>query len=164
MDRSDCLYEIYAAISKLSASINVNNSKYSVRVEEAHGPRVGEHTAYPKLSCCTTRGYSLFHSTLYIQIMSRQDIDPLADTLGPRYAYESDDEDETGLATISSGAAPDVQAIEISFLPPTNDKKPEEGGGVLIVASGAAGAVWARGAALGQQVGQVNVNKRAVSS
>lgn len=97
--------------------------------------------------------------------MSRQDVDPLAETLGPRYAYESDDEDETGLDTLSSSTAPaDAPAIEIKFLPPTDGDKSEESGGMLIVASGAAGAVWARGAALGEQVGQVNVNKRAVSS
>ncbi|EJD01876.1 uncharacterized protein FOMMEDRAFT_108878 [Fomitiporia mediterranea MF3/22] len=96
--------------------------------------------------------------------MPYKDVDPLADTISPRYAYESDDEDETGLADVdlSSGTniAPDVPAVEITFLP--DEKKQEEYGNILIVASGVVGAVWARGAHLGEQVGQVNVNKRAV--
>lgn len=95
--------------------------------------------------------------------MPRQDVDPLADTLPPRYAYESDDEDENDLADLSSGTDQHTPGIEITILPPLKeDEKKREEGGVLIIASGAVGAIWARGAALGEQVGQVNVNKRAV--
>ena len=92
--------------------------------------------------------------------MPRQDIDPLADTLPPRYAYESDDEDETGLDSVLSGVVPSTLSAEITFLPPGSGRT--NSGGDLIIASGALGVAWARGAELGRQIGQVNMDKRAV--
>ncbi|KAI5114977.1 hypothetical protein M0805_006781 [Coniferiporia weirii] len=94
--------------------------------------------------------------------MFRQDVDPLADTVPPRYAYESDEEDEradfpipTPTSMSASGADVDVK-ITLG----ANDGVTE--GETLIVASGEAGAVWARGAALGEQVGQVSVDGRVI--
>ncbi|KAH8112852.1 Svf1-like-domain-containing protein [Phellopilus nigrolimitatus] len=86
------------------------------------------------------------------------DVDPLADTIPPRYAYESDDEDELADFSVvgSSRGAPDVDVTIV-----LGDNR-EALGQVLIVANGEAGAVWGKGAKLGEQVGQVSVNKRAI--
>ncbi|KAL5478555.1 hypothetical protein ACEPAI_2739 [Sanghuangporus weigelae] len=94
--------------------------------------------------------------------MSRQDVDPLADTLPPRYSYESDDEDELDVINLPSDSSADASTVEVRFLPPAereNDKEKED---TLIIATGGIGVAWARGASLGEQVGQVNVNKRAI--
>lgn len=86
-----------------------------------------------------------------------QEVDPLADTVPPRYAYESDEEDEVEElpASNSEKTAADVNII-------TGEKVETVEGKTLIIVNGEVGALWARGAKLGQQVGQVSVNKRAV--
>lgn len=77
--------------------------------------------------------------------------DPLAeDTLPPRYAIESDNEDEFnpqyGKPTTEE---PEIQ-VTISTKIPTNVN--------LIIASGIAGNTWARGANLKEQSGIISVN------
>ena len=94
--------------------------------------------------------------------MPRQDVDPLADTLPPRYAYESDDEDETDAFRIASEPSLETSEVNIHFLPPTEGGDDVKKGGALIIASGGIGVAWARGANLGEQTGQINVNNRAV--
>ncbi|KAL5514593.1 hypothetical protein ACEPAG_1909 [Sanghuangporus baumii] len=98
--------------------------------------------------------------------MPRQDFDPLADTLPPRYSYESDDEDELDVINLSSDSSADASPVEVRFLPPAESEnskeKEKEKERTLIIASGGIGVAWARGASLGEQVGQVNVNKRAI--
>ena len=94
--------------------------------------------------------------------MPRQDIDPLADTLPPRYAYESDDEDETDAFRIASEPSLETSEVDIHFLPPSEGEDDAKKGGILIIASGGIGVAWARGANLGEQAGEINVNKRAV--
>ncbi|OCB91829.1 hypothetical protein A7U60_g900 [Sanghuangporus baumii] len=94
--------------------------------------------------------------------MPRQDIDPLADTQPPRYSYESDDEDELDVINPSSDSSADASSVEVRFLPPAEGENDKEKEGTLIIASGGIGVAWARGASLGEQVGQVNVNKRAI--
>ncbi|KAH7884615.1 hypothetical protein F5I97DRAFT_1477972 [Phlebopus sp. FC_14] len=74
------------------------------------------------------------------------DIDPLADTAPPRYAVESDDEDEFNpqSSKLVAYQPPDVNVEFISDveIPPRNS---------LVFASGEAGAAWARSAKLGEQ-------------
>ncbi|TDL20528.1 hypothetical protein BD410DRAFT_790749 [Rickenella mellea] len=86
--------------------------------------------------------------------MLRQDIDPLADTIPPRYAYESDDEDEfnpfpnqPSKLSQSSSAVPHNVNVKIQL------GTAELSVGSLVFASGDAGKTWARGADLGEQVG-----------
>jgi len=79
------------------------------------------------------------------------DTDPLADSLPPRYAIESDDEDEFN-PLIQDGRPhpePEIQVIITGNIP-TNVN--------LIIASGIAGKTWARGADLKEQSGVVSVN------
>ena len=94
--------------------------------------------------------------------MPRRDWDPLADIAPPRYAYESDDEDETGL---SGPTTAEVREAEVTFSssPEESEMKTHQGG-VMVIATGDVGVAWARGANLGEQVGQVNVNQHAVRS
>ena len=77
--------------------------------------------------------------------------DPLAESLPPRYAIESDDEDEFNPLNYDSRppANPENQ-VNITGNIPTNVN--------LIVASGIAGKAWARGANLKEQSGIVSVN------
>jgi hypothetical protein len=84
-----------------------------------------------------------------------QDIDPLADTVPPRHAVESDEEEDE-YNPLSSGiqAKPKVGDAEVKIL---GDTKSFEGK-TLVIASGYAGKVWARGANLGEQSGAVMVN------
>jgi hypothetical protein len=77
-------------------------------------------------------------------------MDPLADSLPPRYAIESDDEDEFNpLNQYGSPTEPEIQ-VKITGNIPKNVN--------LIVASGLAGKSWAMGATLGEHSGQVFVN------
>ncbi|KAG1717893.1 hypothetical protein EDB19DRAFT_1074764 [Suillus lakei] len=84
------------------------------------------------------------------------EIDPLADALPPRYAIESDDEDEYNpLTTQRADQVPIVTIkIEGQFTP----------GYPLVIASGPAGDFWADGAGLGEQQGAVFVNNIQVGS
>jgi hypothetical protein len=78
--------------------------------------------------------------------------DPFAeDSLPPRYAIESDDEDEFNpLNQSTKPQADDIQVNITGTNIPTNVN--------LIVASGIAGKTWARGADLKEQSGVVSVN------
>ncbi|THH05952.1 hypothetical protein EW145_g4432 [Phellinidium pouzarii] len=90
--------------------------------------------------------------------MFGQDIDPLADSIPPRYAYESDEEDEFADYPVSSSVtAPEVE-VKIAL----GNGSEAVVGQTLIIASGEVGAVWARGAKLGVQTGQVSVDKHAI--
>ncbi|KAJ7489551.1 hypothetical protein FB451DRAFT_1081218 [Mycena latifolia] len=81
------------------------------------------------------------------------DIDPLADTVPPRHAIESDEEEDeyNPLRPQSSIAKPvDVEVV--------GDLSPVPAAG-LLVASSALAKFWARGANLGEQIAAVMVNK-----
>lgn len=76
----------------------------------------------------------------------------MADTIPPRHAYESDEEDEFP-APPSVGPGTRLQFnVDVKIL--TGDKQKA---GALIIAAGEVGAVWARGASLGEQAGQIMV-------
>ncbi|KZV64261.1 hypothetical protein PENSPDRAFT_174709 [Peniophora sp. CONT] len=77
-------------------------------------------------------------------------LDPLADTTAPRYAIESDDEDELNPQLPSQ--AKRVVDIDVKCDPSPDTTLP------LVIATGDAGKVWAAGAPLGQQIGAVFVN------
>lgn len=76
-------------------------------------------------------------------------IDPLADAAPPRHAIESDDEDECD-PPLAPQPRPD-QLYTIKFVGNFPTKSP------LLLASGTAGEVWARGTDLGQQQGSIYV-------
>ncbi|TFK37065.1 hypothetical protein BDQ12DRAFT_685759 [Crucibulum laeve] len=79
------------------------------------------------------------------------DTDPLADTVPPRYAIESDEEeDEVNPLHLSRND--NESQVEVKFI---GDVPSERN---LIIATGDAGKVWARGASLGEQTGAVMVN------
>ncbi|KAF9004660.1 hypothetical protein BDQ17DRAFT_1278843 [Cyathus striatus] len=79
------------------------------------------------------------------------DIDPLADTVPPRYAVESDEEDEINpLHASPTNDTPPTVDVKIIGNLPTGNK--------LVIATGEAGRHWARGASLGEQTGAVMVN------
>ncbi|EAU86778.2 hypothetical protein CC1G_09903 [Coprinopsis cinerea okayama7 len=75
----------------------------------------------------------------------------MVNTLPPRYAVESDEEDEFNHAPSSSSPP---RKIDVAYLGPDVEK-----GKDLVIASGVAAAVWARGAHLGEQIGAITVNK-----
>jgi hypothetical protein len=80
--------------------------------------------------------------------------DLLSDPHPPRYAYESDDEDEFDDASqISPSLAP---VSDFDIIGEFNKGLP------LVIASGDAGNAWARGASLGEQKGAVFVDKTQV--
>ena len=84
-----------------------------------------------------------------------QDIAPLADTVPPRHAVESDEEeDEYNPLASSVQSKSKAGDAEVKIL---GDVKRFEGR-TLVIASGDAGKVWARGAKLGEQSGAVMVN------
>jgi len=79
------------------------------------------------------------------------DAEPLnSDLLAPRYAIESDEEEDEINPLTKSTDEPPVE-VEIIGAKDINSKP-------LIVASGSAGALWSKGACLGEQIGAVNVN------
>ncbi|KAK0228981.1 hypothetical protein IW262DRAFT_1354099 [Armillaria fumosa] len=83
------------------------------------------------------------------------DLDPLQDTVPSRYAIESDEEDEFN--PLQPRPLQDVSEpvnVKIVGSIPTAGK--------LVVASGDAGRIWARGANLGEQTGAVYVNEVSV--
>ena len=83
-----------------------------------------------------------------------QDVDPLADSVPPRHALESDDEDEFNpLVTSSQEKAP---TLEVELI---GNAKSNVG---LVIASGDLGKYWAHGAKLGEQTAGVFVNKTQV--
>ncbi|KAG2340604.1 hypothetical protein BDR05DRAFT_915633 [Suillus weaverae] len=78
------------------------------------------------------------------------EIDPLADALPPRYAIESDDEDEYNPLTTQRADQVPIVNIKIEGQFTT--------GCPLVIASGPAGDFWADGADLGEQQGAIFVN------
>ncbi|KAF9070677.1 hypothetical protein BDP27DRAFT_1292211 [Rhodocollybia butyracea] len=85
------------------------------------------------------------------------DIDPLADTAPPRYAVESDEEDEYNPLSSRSEAAAQVSTPEIKIISQAKPKQP------LVVAFGEAGKYWAKGCKLGEQSGGIYVDGVQVS-
>lgn len=108
--------------------------------------------------------YGIRHTTPTVILpQDTQEVDPLADTIPPRYAYESDDEDELEDLDVKLGSgSSDTRSADIDVRIIIGQNVDIGEGRPLIVASGDVGVVWARGARLGEQVGQVFVNKRAV--
>jgi hypothetical protein len=97
----------------------------------------------------------------YSHLYSYQDIDPLADTVPPRHAVESDEEeDEYNPLSSTTQSKPKVETVEVGILGKVENME----GRTLVVATGEAGKVWGRGAKLGEQSGAVMVNKVQVSS
>ncbi|KAF5366242.1 hypothetical protein D9758_005744 [Tetrapyrgos nigripes] len=81
------------------------------------------------------------------------DIDPLADTVPPRYAVESDEEDEYNPLEPKTAESEPVTTPEIKLAGSIPKDRP------LIFASGDAGKYWAKGIKLGEQAGSIYVNK-----
>ncbi|GLB41105.1 hypothetical protein LshimejAT787_0903200 [Lyophyllum shimeji] len=79
------------------------------------------------------------------------DVDPLADTVPPRYAIESDEEEDEYNPLRATPSAPNqVAGVKIlGDLPQGRD---------LVIATGDVAKYWARGADLGEQSGAVAVN------
>jgi len=81
-----------------------------------------------------------------------KDVDPLADTVPPRYALESDDEEDeyNPLPSTSSAPNPTPDVEFAGDFPRGRD---------LIIATGDVAKFWARGADLQEQSGGVYVNE-----
>ena len=80
-----------------------------------------------------------------------QDIDPLSDTVPPRYAVESDEEEDEINPLPSKPSSQDTTVnVKIAGDLPT--------GSTVAVATGDVAAFWAKGASLGEQIGAVFVN------
>lgn len=80
------------------------------------------------------------------------EIDPLADALPPRYAIESDDEDEYNPLESTRQPTDQVPIVNIKIEGQFTTGYP------LVIASGPAGNFWADGANLGEQQGAIFVN------
>ncbi|KAG6888435.1 hypothetical protein C0995_008252 [Termitomyces sp. Mi166 len=80
------------------------------------------------------------------------DVDPLADTVPPRYAVESDEEDEFNPLPTTASYLDHVTEVEL--IP---DNLPQ--GNNLVIATGEVAKYWARGGNLGVQIGGCYVNK-----
>ncbi|KAI0249272.1 hypothetical protein BJV78DRAFT_1229435 [Lactifluus subvellereus] len=78
-------------------------------------------------------------------------IDFLSDTSAPRYAYESDDEDQ--LNPLLGGTVQRTARVSIE-----GRSYPERTAGTVIIASGEAGKAWAQGAQLGEHCASVVVD------
>ncbi|KAH6905770.1 hypothetical protein BKA70DRAFT_1499864, partial [Coprinopsis sp. MPI-PUGE-AT-0042] len=80
------------------------------------------------------------------------DDDPLKDTLPPRYAIESDEEDELnplGPCTTNQAPAPIELQIQGNVQP----------GSPLVIATGQVAGLWAKGVDLGEQIAAICVNE-----
>ncbi|KIM56557.1 hypothetical protein SCLCIDRAFT_1220243 [Scleroderma citrinum Foug A] len=82
------------------------------------------------------------------------DLDPLADTVPPRYAFESDDEDEYNPQLPRPTQSPATDSIK--FIGQFTSGSP------LVFVSGDAGEAWARGVNLGIQQGGIYVDNEQV--
>lgn len=82
------------------------------------------------------------------------DFDPLADNAPPRYAIESDDEEDeyNPLNPSRSNPSDGLANLSVNFQGSVPKKTS------LIVATGDAGKYWAQGARLGEQTGSVHAN------
>jgi hypothetical protein len=91
-----------------------------------------------------------------------QDIDPLQDTIPPRYALESDSEDEVlypGAAKRQTKPAPQCDVIVrwVSASPGDSLEKR-----TLVVGVSEPGAVWGKGLGLGDKLGDILLNEEEV--
>ncbi|KZO90638.1 hypothetical protein CALVIDRAFT_542499 [Calocera viscosa TUFC12733] len=84
------------------------------------------------------------------------DNEPLLDTHAPRYAVESDSEDE--FETLSSSTAVNSESVQV-VLPPNIKVVPK-----LLLASGMAGLQWSRGVTLSSPVGDILVGSSPVGT
>lgn len=84
----------------------------------------------------------------------------MADTIPPRHAYESDEEDEfpPPPSRFPTGVNELLSKLDVIIVSGINQDK-----GTLIVASGEVGAVWAGGASLGRQVGQISIQATTIA-
>ena len=106
-----------------------------------------DHGKYPPHIRTRTDSYHL--------VYSYQDIDPLADTVPPRHAVESDEEeDEYNPLSSTTQSKSKLRNVDVKIVENVKCKE----GGTLIVVTGEAGKVWARGAKLGEQSGGVMVD------
>jgi len=83
------------------------------------------------------------------------DVDPLSDSVPPRYAIESDEEeDEINplRRNLRSQAQEEDTKVEFNIVGDIPKQK------ALVIASGDAGKFWAKGADLGEQTGSISVN------
>lgn len=100
----------------------------------------------------------------FVGLYRPQDFDPLAETVPPRYAYESDDSDEFN--PFPDQARP-TRTQSLKNVRVTIDLAEQTSNGAtntLIIATGDAGKAWATRAELGQQVGRVVVENVQVCS
>lgn len=91
-----------------------------------------------------------------------QDVDPLQDTIPPRYALESDSEDEelySGVAKRQTKPAPQCEVVlRWTGLPPGNSLEKR----TLVVGISEPGAVWGKGLQLGDKLGGALLNDEEV--
>lgn len=96
-------------------------------------------------------------SNIYVQ-----DVDPLQDTIPPRYALESDSEDEelySGAAKRQTKPAPQCEVVlRWTGLPPGNSLEKR----TLVVGISEPGAVWGKGLQLGDKLGGALLNDEEV--
>lgn len=88
-----------------------------------------------------------------------QDIDPLQDTLPPRYALESDSEDEAlgpGVPKRQTKPAPQYEVIVKWVGASPGEKR------ALVVGIGEPGTVWGKGLRLGDKLGDILLNEEEV--
>lgn len=79
------------------------------------------------------------------------DVDPLADTVPPRYAIESDEEEDE-INPLHPNRNPEPVTVNVQIVGETPTNRP------LVVATGDSAAYWAKGARLGEQTGAIGVN------
>jgi hypothetical protein len=84
-----------------------------------------------------------------------QNFDPLSDSAPPRYAIESDEEEDEynplNLKNLDPNDCPSALSVIVQGNNIPNQKE-------LIIATGDAGKYWAKGSRLGEQKGSVQVN------
>lgn len=80
-----------------------------------------------------------------------QDVDPLSDTVPPRYVVESDEEEDE-YNPLHSQSNLDMVAVDVAIVGDLPKDVP------LIIASGDGGRSWTKGACLGEQCGAVVLN------
>lgn len=80
-----------------------------------------------------------------------KDVDPLADTVPPRYAIESDEEEDE-INPLRPNRNPEPVTVDVQITGETSTNRP------LVVATGDSAAYWAKGASLCEQTGAIGVN------
>jgi hypothetical protein len=84
-----------------------------------------------------------------------QNFDPLSDSAPPRYAIESDEEEDEYNPLNLKNSNPDDRPSALSIVIQGNNIPNRK---ELIIATGNAGKYWANGSRLGEQTGSVQVN------